>query len=324
MAEQDLTVLIHTAENKCFIPAVLDGMTIDWSRKGAPGKLAFQAVQDAVLSFEEGAIVQVKRGDTGIFQGVVFSRRLDKNNIVSVVAYDQLRYLKNKMVYTTTGKTAAEIITELAEDFGLTVGELEDTGYVIPRFRAGEQTLLDMMQTALDETTRNTQNVFVLYDDYGKLMVKNMENMGVNILIDSETAENFQFSSTIDKDTFNRVKLYFDNKDTMMRDVWISEDSDTIGRWGLLQLVQSVNPEKSSSLSAKAEAMLKNYNRVRRELSIRNAFGYDGVRGGSSLWLKLTIDGTDYQMRVLVDRVRHVFRNNEHFMDLDVVGGVFE
>ena len=320
----DLTVLIHTSDNRCFIPAVLDGMTLEWSRKGTPGKLVFRAVQDDLLSMEEGTIVQVKRGDTGIFQGVVFSRRLDKDNIVQVTAYDQLRYLKNKMVYNAVGKKASEIIKELAEDFGLICGNLEDTGYIIPRFRAGDQTLFDLMQTAIDITTQNQQKLFILYDDYGKLTLKNMEAMAVNILIDPETAENFQFSSTIDRDTYNRIKLYFDDKDTGKRDVWIAEDSGNIGKWGLLQLAQSVNPSKAVNLSAKAEAMLKRYNRVRQSLSIRNAIGDDRVRGGSSLWMALHIDGKDYQMRILVEQVRHVFRNGEHFMDLTVRGGVFE
>ncbi len=319
-----MTVLIHTADNHCYIPAVLEGLSIEWSRKGAPGKLTFRAVQDELLTMEEGAVVQVKRGDTGIFQGIVFSRRLDKNNIVSVTAYDQLRYLKNKMVYNAVGKKASEIIKELADDFGLTCGELEDTGYIIPRFRAGEQTLLDLMQTAIDITTQNQQKLFILYDDYGKLTVKNMENMAVNILIDAETAENFQFSSTIDRDTYNRIKLYFDNKDTQKRECWIAEDSRNIGKWGLLQMTQSVNPSKAVNLSEKAQAMLKRYNRVRQSLSIRNALGDDRVRGGSTLWLSLHIDGKEYQMRALVERVKHTYKDNEHFMDLTIRGGVFE
>ena len=32
-------------------------------------------------------------------------------------------------------------------------GDLVDTKYVIPKFRAGDQTLFDLMQTALDITT---------------------------------------------------------------------------------------------------------------------------------------------------------------------------
>lgn len=324
MNETPIAVLIHTADNHCYIPAVLDDLSIEWARKGSPGKLTFRAVQDELLSFEEGAVVQVKRGDAGIFQGIVFSRRLDKDGLVFVTAYDQLRYLKNKMVYNAVGKKASEIIRELAEDFGLTCGEMEDTGYVIPRFRAGEQTLFDLMQTAIDMTTQNQQKLFVLYDDYGKLTVKNMEDMAVDILIDAETAENFQYASTIDRDTYNRIKLYFDNKDTEKREVWIAEDSANIGKWGLLQMTQSVNPSKAVNLSEKAQAMLKRYNRARQSLSIRGALGDDRVRGGSTLWLSLHIDGKDYQMRVLVERVKHTYKDNEHFMDLTLRGGVFE
>ena len=77
----ELLVLVHTADNKIYIPAVLDGMTIETSRKGQPGKLSFKAVQDDLLTIAEGNIVQVKRGDTGILQGIVFSRALDKDNI---------------------------------------------------------------------------------------------------------------------------------------------------------------------------------------------------------------------------------------------------
>ena len=320
----DLTVLVHTADKKIYMPDVLDGMTIETFRKGQPGKLAFKAVQDDLLTIAEGNIVQVKRGDTGIFQGIVFGRALDKDNIISVTAYDQLRYLKNKQVYSAVGKKASEIIQQLAADFQLQVGEIADTEYIIPRFRAGDQTLFDMMQTALDITTQAQEKVFVLYDDYGKLTVKNMEDMRVDILIDAETAENFSYKSDIDKDTYNRIKLYFDNKDTGLREVWQVEDTGTMSCWGILQLTESVNPKKATSLPNKAQAMLKRYNRVRQSLSIRNALGDDRVRGGSSLFVDLLIDKQHVQMKMLVEAAKHTYRNNEHLMDLTLKGGVFE
>jgi hypothetical protein len=320
----ELLVLVHTADKKIYIPAVLDGMALETHRKGQPGKLTFKAIQDELLTMEEGSIVQVKRGDMNIFQGVVFSRSLDKDNIVSVVAYDQLRYLKNKHVYSAVGKKASEIIRQLAEDFSLTCGEIADTEYVIPRFRAGEQTLFDMMQTAIDITTEAQKKLFILYDDYGKLMLKNMEDMRVDILIDAETAEDFSYKSDIDKDTYNRIKLYFDNKETGQRDVWLVQDSDTMSKWGVLQLTQSVNPKKATSLPDKAQAMLKRYNRVRKTLSIQNALGDDRVRGGSSLYVNLLIDKQQVTMKMLVESVCHKYANGEHFMDLTLRGGMFE
>lgn len=320
----DLTVLIHTADNKCFSIDALDGMTIETSRKGQAGRLKFQAIQDDMLDIQEGCIVQVKIGNTGVFQGIVFSRSLDKDNIISVLAYDQLRYLKNRQVFNTTNKKASEIIKMIADDFGIKCGELIDTEYVIPRFRAGEQTLFDLMQTAIDITTQAQKKLFVLYDDFGKLTLKNMEDMRVDILIDSETAENFSFESTIDKDTYNQIKLYFDNKETGKREVWLVKDSNNISKWGLLQLSESVNPKKPINLVDKANEMLKRYNRVRRSLSIKNALGDYRVRGGSTIWVQLHVDNKDIGMRMLVENVVHKFANNEHFMDLQLRGGIFE
>lgn len=320
----DLVVLIHTADNKCFMPDVLDGMTLETRRKGQPGKLSFKCVQDEQLIIAEGAIVQVQRSNGyKIFQGIIFSRSLDKNRVVSITAYDQLRYLKNKMQYSTTGKKASEIIKELADDFQLKTGTISDTGYVIPRFRAGDQTLFDLMQTALDMTTENTGKMYVLYDDFGALTVTDRDDMLVKILIDAETAENFGYQSTIDKDTYNRIKLYHDNKDTGMRDVWIAQDSSTMKTWGILEQTKSVNPDKPVNLPAMAQAMLKRYNRVRQSLSIKRAIGDDRIRGGSSLYIQLLVDGEMVKQRMLVEAVRHTYENSAHFMDLTLRGGVF-
>ena len=144
--KNDLLITVHTADNKCYIPVIQDGITIEYYRKGQPGKMTFKVVQDELLDIQEGYRVKVQRGDTGIFFGFVFARKLDKDNILSVTCYDQLRYLKNEQIYNTTNKKASEIIKQLAEDFQLQIGNIADTEYVIPRFRAGTQTLFDLMQ----------------------------------------------------------------------------------------------------------------------------------------------------------------------------------
>lgn len=319
----DLLITVHTADNKCYIPVVQDGIMIEYHRKGQPGKMTFKVVQDELLDIQEGYRVKVQRGDMGIFFGFVFARKLDKDNIVSVTCYDQLRYLKNEQIYNTVNKKASEIIKQLAEDFQLQVGDIADTEYVIPRFRAGTQTLFDLMQTALDITTEATKNLFVLYDDFGKLTLKNINDMRVDILIDSETAENFSFGSDIDKDTYNEIVLYFDNKDTNAHEISnIAYDTENIANWGLLRKIKSVNPEKPINLDELAKAMLKRYNRVRRTLTIRNALGDDRVRGGSSLFVKLYIDKQEINMKMLVEAVKHTYTNNAHFMDLTLKGGM--
>ena len=324
MDKEAYTLFIHTKENKCFLPAVFDGISWETQRKGQPGKLTFSCIQDEALKIDEGAIVQFKKGKNKIFQGVIFSRKLDKDNKVSIIAYDQLRYLKNKKVYSAVNKTATAIIKELADDFQLKFGDLVDTKYVIPKFRAGDQTLFDLMQTALDITTESTKELYVLYDDYGKLTIKNIKDLLVNILIDGETAENYNYESSIDKDTYNQIKLFYDNKDTGKRDVWLAKDSKHIKTWGLLEKAISINPKKSENPQEKAMTMLKKYNKATRTLNIKNAFGDIRVRAGSSLWFNLKIDGQDIKQRLLVESVKHTFDKDVHTMDLKLRGGMFD
>ena len=59
----------------------------------------------------------------------MFKKQSDKENIINVTAYDQLRYLKNKDTYIYSNKTVSELIEMIAADFNLRVGVLEDTGF---------------------------------------------------------------------------------------------------------------------------------------------------------------------------------------------------
>ena len=66
-----------------------------------------------------------------VFFGFVFKQNRSKDQIITVTAYDQLRYLKNKDTKVYEGKTAAQFVKMIADDFALNVGTLEDTGFVI-------------------------------------------------------------------------------------------------------------------------------------------------------------------------------------------------
>ena len=113
-----------------YYPIVAEGITLDWTRKGSPGKLKFSVVKDDVISFQEGAAVKLTVDGTAMFYGFVFTKeRSGKNpNLINVTCYDQLRYFKNKNTYVYSNKKASEVIKMIAEDFGLRVGKLEDTG----------------------------------------------------------------------------------------------------------------------------------------------------------------------------------------------------
>ena len=286
-------MLLIQNKDKIYQPCVPESVTWTLTRQGAPGKLAFKVMQDDVLDFEEGNIVQFGVGKTKLFKGYVFSRKQSKDNIVSVTAYDQLRYLKNKDVYAFIGKTAKEIICQIADDFQLKHKDKDgneaicDTDYVIPRLRASNETLFDTMQTALDHTliygkvttaskdgkTESVPKGYVLYDNFGVLTLSEIGTLDVDILIDSESAENFDFESTIDRETYNKINLYEDDKEAGKRERYIAQDSANIKRWGILQKCDSIDSKKCANPAAKAANLLKQYNAAKKTLSIKAAFG---------------------------------------------------
>lgn len=313
--------LIVQNGEKVFEPVVEEGITWETERKGVPGKLTFNVLKDDVIDFTEGNTVKMAVDSKNVFYGYVFTKKRDKDGIISVTAYDQLRYLKNKDALWYTNKSAADVVKMLAADFKLKVGEIEDTVYVIPKRNEENVTLFDIIQNALDLTLLNKKKLYVLYDDFGQLMLKDVESMKLDLLIDGDTAENYSYTSSIDSSTYNRIRLYYDNKDTGKRELYITLDSSTQLQWGILQYCESI--EEKCNGKAKADALLQLYNRKTRNLSIDNAFGDTRVRAGTSIGVQLDLGDIAVNNYMLVEKVKHVFNNKEHLMNLTLRGGDF-
>lgn len=294
---------------------------VQWSteRAGAPGKLTFEVVKDEILNFQEGNAVHLYVDEVPIFYGFVFQKKRSKGETISVTAYDQLRYLKNKDSYLFVGKTASQFISMVAEDFLLKTGEIADTQYVIEKGILDNKTLFDMFQELLDTTLTNTKKLYVLYDDFGKLTLKNIEDMKLNIILDNESAEDFDYTSSIDGETYNQIKIAYDNEKSGIRDTYISKDSANMKRWGVLQYYEKTKSEVG--LQQKANALLDLYNRKTRQLNIQNAIGSIKVRAGCSVGLTLALGDINVNHFFICEKVTHTFKADMHLMNLVLRGG---
>ena len=311
--------LIINNNGQLYVPAVLEDVNYSTERYGTPGKLTFKVLQDETLKFEEGNAVRFRWQNNDVFFGFIFSLRRDKENVVNVTAYDQTRYLKNKDTYVYQNKTASEVLQLIANDFNLQCGDVEDTGFKIATRVEDNQTLFDIIQNALDLTMENRKEIYVLYDDFGKLTLKSLENMRVNVIIAADTAGNFQYSSSIDGNTYNKIKLVYDNARTGQRDFVVRKDNETINKWGVLQYYDTL--QEGENGKAKADALLSLYNQKTKTLRIKNAFGDCRVRAGSLICVSLDLGDTVLNNWMLVESCKHVFKHEEHFMDLNVRGG---
>lgn len=304
-----------------YQPAIEGDITWATERKGSPGKLVFTAVQDSILNIQEGNAVQFNKDGQEVFYGYIFKKSFGKDRMISITCYDQLRYFKNKDTYVYAGKTCDQVVRMMCGDFGLRVGNIENTGYVIPKRLESNKTLFDIVQNALDVTLTNTKRLFVLYDEYGQIMLKNIASMKVPILIDEETGLDFDYTSSIDSQTYNQIKLVYENKETGMRDIYMTKDTEHINEWGVLQYFESL--QEGENGTAKAEALLQLYNRKTRNLTVKDAFGDLRIRAGASPMVRLNLGDVALSNFMVCDKVTHKFKANEHTMDLTLIGGDF-
>lgn len=298
-------------------PAVIEGLKWETARKGEPGKLTFTVVKTEGLSFSEGAEVMFRYGDTDVFHGFVFEKRRNKDHHIQVTAFDQLRYLKNKTSYVWYGVRADQVVKRIADDFRLQAGDLPNTGVVIPKFDKENMSLFDMILDAIDETVLATGNLYYLYDDFGKIMLKNIKDSTLDVLIDNTTASDFDYTTSIDKNTYNRIVLV-ESEEKTVTNVAIADDNKTMGQWGVLQNLVSI--QSGSNTKALAESMLRLYNKVSRSLTIKRQVGDIRVRAGCGIYLDMNLGDMIAKQRMLVEKAVHTFDNDDHYMDLTLTG----
>lgn len=301
-----------------YEPVVEGSVTWDTARKGQPGKCSFTVIPDGKLEIEEGNAVRLDVNGKPVFFGFIFERNWSSDGEVKITAYDQLRYLKNKDSYSYEDRTAGEVIQMIAGDFNLRTGVLDDTGYKIPYRNEPDTTLFDIILNALDLTMMATGKMYVLYDDVGKLALRNVEDMKLDIMIDDGTAQDYDFTISIDKDTYNQIKLYRDNDDTKKRDVFMTRHTENINKWGVLQMSESL--DKGVDGQKIAETYLGLYNRPTRSLSVKGAFGDIKVRAGCLIPVFLDVKDMQLKNYLLVESVTHKIAGGIHTMDLALRG----
>ncbi|WP_018213742.1 XkdQ/YqbQ family protein [Desulfitobacterium hafniense] len=298
---------------------------LNWktSRIGKAGSMDFTLIksapdQEQSFKYSNGDIVHVQMEDgTNVFYGYIFSIDGGKDEEVRITCYDQLRYLMASDTCIYTNITASELVREIAAKFQLEIGRIDDTEYRIPTLSEDNQKLMDMICKALDLTLINTGKNYVFFDDFGVLTVRNVEDFLLDFIIgDHSLMTDFSHKISIDSDTHNVIKLYKDNEETGMREVYEERDSANVAKWGVLQLCQSVDEKMNY---AQIDELLKNLsaikNRETKSLKIE-ALGDIQVRAGRYVRIQIAEYGINQPF--LVDECTHSFDGVNHTMSLEL------
>ncbi len=83
--------------------------------------------------------------------------------------------------------------------------------------------MFDIILNNLDIAMIRLGQIYTFYDDVGKLALKNMEKMKLDIMIDDTTAQDYDYKVSIDSNTYNQIKLYYDDTESKKRELYITK-----------------------------------------------------------------------------------------------------
>jgi len=279
-------------------------------------KLEFSYIDDD-LRIQNGSVVRFRYDEANIFYGYVFKHDQNKQKEITVTAYDQLRYCKAKDTIVVKNDTIDTLVRKMCNYFGLRVGTLTNTGYKLPVSVQDDKTWLDIIYNAISDTLMNTGRWYCLRDEFGSIAIRELQELQLDLVMGDESLTyDFEYEKSVDDNFYNQIKIVSDNETTGKRDVYITRDSGSIAKYGLLQyfevLDKNYNPAQAK---AKADALLRLYNREVETLEL-SCLGDVRVRAGTSFFGQ--IEDIDLDRRLIVRSVTHKFIP-VHTMSLEVM-----
>lgn len=312
------------------ISSLVDGIQTSTTFKGQAGKMTFTIQKDLndILNIYNGSIVQFIRDGKGIFYGYVFSMGTDASETYKITAYDQMRYLKNQETIYLENKSVSDVFVMLCKKHQIPKFKvITPTKYIAPKKVYNHQTLFSILDDQMMRADIAEKKQYFLRDNFGVLEFNELANCKTDIILGEKSLlSSYQFEISIDKDTYNQVKVMKPNKKTKKWETYIEKDSTTIKRWGFLQKVEMADEHQNEAqLKKLAQDLIKLHNRETRTLRL-SALGVDEIVAGSGISvnipkLRTTTTSKDNKVEYLdmwVVGATHSYNKGMHTMDLEV------
>ena len=321
------------------ITDIIEDMTISTSLGTQAGRCDVNIVGDGA-SFTLGSRLQIYDGENGVFCGYLMSVSMQDENRFTATFYDQLRYLKNVDVLTYKNITATELfrvicgvsksLTQYNPDYSgqqIDLGVIDESTYRLPPTVSEGKSYFDMMQDAIDQTLAYEGKYFIIRDVFGKLEFRDIENLRTDFVIDDEgTGLGYSYTIGIDRNSYNQVKVGYENQDAGAREWGIAYDQELINKWGVIQYYQLLkNKLSQTELDNRAWQQLTLVARPTRDVSI-TCFGDFRISAGSGVSLSLPkVRAFNGLNRFYVTSCEHHVTCDSHTMELtlgiDNLGG---
>lgn len=246
-----------------------------------------------------------------------------------IEAYDQLYYMKrNKVRMSYENITASQLILRIIEDYKydlVSETTLMDPGYVLPARVEENQTLLDIIQTAIDETKENTGMNYYLWDDAGNICftTENWLAGEINLLVTlgyiqdrsyEQSLENYYTNARIEKNISSDTNKENGNSEKSVETYTASNGTESM--YGTLEYFDTASDDENGQNLA--NQILDNQNGIPVTLNLSGVQGDVRVMGGTPILVDFfTWDNKEFiRGWFRTTSVTHTFGQGLHTMDV--------
>lgn len=304
------------AQESADITDLVAEFSIKTTLEAQPGVLNMTAIGDG-FEFILGSLVKISDGQRDIFDGFIFSVTTTKAKTIQIVAYDVLRYLKNKDTYTIdSGETASDIFKKVCKRLELETGTIDEATWPQTPNVYENAGGFDIIREAIENALAHEKKFYVLIPEGRKISFRDLSKLQTDIIIDEENGEiDFQHNANIDEEVYNQFKVITEDA----KEWKVSRNEAHVRQWGLLQYSQKFGePVKEKDLPGLLDKLADVYDKPKQNLSL-TCFGDWNVRAGVGVHVRFTDfrnfdNGQGYYVRECTHRVT----NAHHEMTLDL------
>lgn len=287
-----------------------------------PSKVRFSMPILKEFNIPMGTAVSIKIDNQNLFWGYIFEVDLEKDK-ASYLAYDQLRYLKNKDTYIFSGKTATQIFEAICADYKLKYKVVDNCDWEVSSRCHDGKTLYEIIDYGYKEALVNNQDWFIIRDNCGVIEQINLKSLKTNLLFsDTQNISKYRYRKSIDKDSYNRIKLVQDNTQEAVRKVYVEQDNINQSTWGILQYYEKVDKNATEQqIKERAAALLKIKNMETKQLSLTCVGAPNNLMAGNWIFIELNplVDaGFQNYQDYIITHCEHKWENNFHQVKIQV------
>ncbi len=303
-----IKLYLRKKDNTYDITNILEKVTWSGDFKSVARKLDFSILTRVVdISINEGDLVSYYVDKDKVFEGIIWEYSSSSGgDSLSVLAYDNGIYLlKNKLAYNFKNTKAESIAKKVADDLGISIGNIVNTGIDVTKLFLGVSAY-EIIMTAYTEASKKTGKKYMCYIKDNKLYVEEKGKIKLNISFE-EGKNLIESNARVTLENMINKVIIVDEKGNKKEEI---KNDEWIKLYGSIQDVVESGEDKD--VMSEAKSKLKG---VEKTFSLN---GYGDISCITGYGVEVKDSYTNMKGLFYIDTDSHSWEDGEYKIDLEI------